>query len=303
LSYIQSPAGLDFQALADQFGWQFWGCDSGCCDWTPAAVQLTAGDLHARLPKGRERGKIQGATLVLRGPLQRDRLVLREQDLPPAAARLYITDCAIGELHFEGWMPPEISIWGRSHIGRITSSALAESARSNWSYRYLQQVRRLVVPPSPHVSSLLVADCAELESLRLEGFYPHLNQLQVRNLNRLKYLAAPYTGDAPQVNFEKGFRQIAELPSLRLLKMPGAALTDASFGEPPPNWPPPALYEVDVRDTDVSSEWLNRLAAVRTLRIVRIGQCRNISKETKSAFRQKRPDIQLDAQTLHRPQH
>ncbi len=301
LTYIQAPGRLDFQAMADQFGWQFWGCCSGCCDWTPAAVRLTAGDLHARLPKGRERGEIRGATLVLRGPLKRDRLVLREQDLPPAPARLYITDCAIGELHFEGWMPPEISIWGRSHVGRITSSAVAESARSNWSYRYLQQVRKLVVPPSPHLSSLLVADCTELESLRLEGFYPHLNQLQVSNLNRLKYLAAPYTGDAPQVNFENGFRQITELPSLRLLKMPGTALTDASFGEPSSSWPPPALYELDVRATEVSGDWLTRLADIPTLRIVRIGQCRKIREESKAMFRQSRPEIQLDDQTLHRP--
>lgn len=125
---------------------------------------------------------------------------------------------------------------------------------------------------------------------------------QVRNLDRLKYLAAPYTGDAPRTNFEKGFRQIAGLPSLRLFKMPGAALTDASFGEPSDSWPPPALYEVDVRDTGVTGAWLERLTTVPTLRIVRIGECWKISKESKSTFRQRRPDIQLDERTLHRPQ-
>jgi hypothetical protein len=125
--------------------------------------------------------------------------------------------------------------------------------------------------------------------------------LQVRNLDRLKYLAAPHTGDAPRMNLENGFRQIAGLPSLRLFKMPGAALTDASFGEPPTGWPPTSLYEMDVRDTEVTGAWLTRLAAIPTLRIVRIGECWKVSEEFKSAFRQNRPDIQLDEQTLHRP--
>lgn len=67
------------------------------------------------------------------------------------------------------------------------------------------------------------------------------------------------------------------------------------------DWPPKALKEVDLRDTPIEDACLYGLATIPSLRILRIGQCENLSHQAIESFRQERPDVELDMETEHRP--
>jgi hypothetical protein len=85
------------------------------------------------------------------------------------------------------------------------------------------------------------------------------------------------------------------MPALRLLKMPGTAISTlgvTSAGRQPLPASPP-LHEVDVRRTKIGDSWLEWLAGVRTLRVLRIGGCKQLSEPAITAFQQARPEVDV----------
>ena len=302
------------QVMADQFGWRFYGCSSGCCDTIPMGGDewtVEAGHLKPKAPTPVNYSDDQTPRVVrLRGPLQVDQLVLDKQELPPTADTLCLTDCHVEELHFRGWLPTSIRIWGDSEVACMLATDVDADARTSLLYFFLQGVTRLNVPASSYLSHVQVTECSSLESLRLDGFYPNLEQLDLSGVEHLQYLAAPYRGDAPRLAYPANSYWAANLPALRLLKMPGTAVGNTSLlpnqnansgerGEPlrfPPN-----LVEVDLRDTQINDAWLLCLAKLEHLKVVRMSECANLTEEGKAAFRRQRPDVELDEKTLHRP--
>ena len=179
--------------------------------------------------------------------------------MPPTVTNLYITDCQIQELRFEGWLPEKITVWCGSRIDKITASDEQEEAATELHYRFLDDsIRTLTAPASKHISRIAVHNC-ELETLRLVGFYPRLETVDLGELDQLKYLSAPYTGHAPKLTFPENMSWLAELPSLRLLKTPGTKFKSAASPDNSENWPPNSLKEVDLRETPIDNACLDGL--------------------------------------------
>lgn len=309
--YIEGDtcSSKDERVLADQFGWRFYGCSSGCCDTVSEfGVDATRSDIRSSYLQDLEVGmywdeyqRRQPTALRLHGPLDSGVLVIRKQSVPPTTANVYITDCRITRLHFEGWLPKRITVWGESRIDAITASQAPDDAMMELSYRHLDGVTELTVPASKYVSRIDVQDCDELESLRLYGFYPSLESMDLTGLGRLKYLYAPHTGDAPNLTFSADKPWLADLPTLRLLKAPGTQVARIAPGNKGGNWPPKALKEVDLRDTLIDDACLRDLATIPSLRVVRIGECDNLTYQAVRALRRARPEVQVDMESVHRP--
>jgi hypothetical protein len=88
---------------------------------------------------------------------------------------------------------------------------------------------------------------------------------------------------------------LVRLPALRLLKMPGTAINQLGVtlsGKRSVPAPPP-LHEVDVRRTKIDDPWLAWLTDVRTLRILRIAGCNQLSEQAIAAFRKARPEVKI----------
>jgi hypothetical protein len=302
------------QAMADQFGWRFYGCSSGCCDTVPVGgVQcaIIAGKLKPQAPGAVDHSEEKLLRAVrVRGPQRLERLVVDRRDLPATTDTLCLTDCHIDELHFKGWLPESVRIWGDSHLGKISVSHVADDARLSLRYHFLEGATALTVPASDRLSHVSVTECATLDSLRLDGFYPNLEQLELRGVEKLRYLSAPYRGDAPRLRYPDDSHWAENLPALRLLKVPGTlvgkkriTLDDGTLLKETTEGPriPPNVVEVDLRDTPIDDDWLMQLATFRHLEVVRIGECRNVTEKMKALFRKLRPSIKLDEQTVHRP--
>jgi hypothetical protein len=237
--------------------------------------------------------------------------VIDRSSVPPSADTLCLTDCHLDVLQLDGWLPESIRIWGDSHIGRITIADDPADAHTSLRYYFLDGATSLIVPASGRLSHVSVNGCSKLESLRLVGFYPNLQQLELRGVDRLRYLAAPYRGDAPRLEYPDDCHWGTNLSALRLLKAPGTAIgnkpvapkKDAHTGETieVPRFPP-SLVEVDLRDTQIGDDWLTELAKLQHLKILRIGECKNLSAKAKVAFRKERPDVELDEGSVHRPE-
>jgi hypothetical protein len=56
-------------------------------------------------------------------------------------------------------------------------------------------------------------------------------------------------------------------------------------------WPP--LHEVDLRRTRIDDQWLESLASVRALRILRIAGCTQLSDQAIAEFRRARPEVEV----------
>lgn len=300
--FVRGAGTGDAQAMADQFGWRFYGCSSGCCDTVPApAVEISTRDIQGERPRPSEVNDAAGA-VRLSGPIDLDRLVLRQAELSESPLeQLFITDCRINTLRLEGWAAKEIRFWGDCRIGRIESDVIPPDGESVWSYRYYDAARELIVPASRHLTALTVHDSQRLSSLKLMGHYPKLMKLNLQNVGGLRYLAAPYSGDAPLLDLSSSGDQLAALPKLRLLKLPGTAFCSASQDAMSEISLPPSLREVDLRATDIGGKDLLQLSSIPGLHIVRIAECRDVSEHAKAAFRRARPDVELDDTTLHRP--
>lgn len=300
------------QLIADQFGWTFRACDDIDPDKLPEigvwatlddvqrGLRLDAGVLQPLRADDADESNSPTA-LRLRGPIQEERLILRRQNVPSTAKNLYLTDCQVGELRFEGWLPKKITVWCDSRIDRITASGDQDEATTELHYRYLDDVTTLTVPASKQISRIAVHDCAKLETMQLVGFYPRLEAIDLGGLEQLKYLSTPHTGDAPNLAFPNDISWLAKLPSLRSLKAPGTKFKSALPRERNEYWPPKALEEVDLRKTPIDDSSLDGLATIPSLRILRIGQCENLTDRAVQAFRQKRPDVEIDMKTEHRP--
>lgn len=303
------------QAMADQFGWRFYGCLSGCCDTKPMKgieYAIDAGRLKRKQVefKSLSEDRVPRAVRV-RGSGWTDRLTICKQDVPPTADTLCLTDCRVEELQLKGWLPTSIRLWGDSLIGRITVSDVSADAKTELRYYFLEGETELTVPALPHLSRIEVVECPQLESLRLVGFYPNLETVKLAQLGRLKYLAAPYRGDAPKLEYLDNSEWARTLPMLRLLKLPGTAVGNASVAAKENGTPdrihgfpafPDSVREADLRDTHITDEWLKRLAEIPGLRVVRIGECTKLTKEGKAAFRKARPDVSVDEDSVHRPE-
>jgi len=325
--YVCDPTGYDnnVQEMADQFGWSFYGCSSGCCDTIgKAGVNWNSEDLDGdRLKAGTKMPeKVEGQEYLAEGqecrlevfrifgPIERDRLTIDARDFPRVPYSLYLTDCRIETLELVGWKPGLISLWGKSHLGKIVISDVPDDTNYSLQYHYLEGVKTLTVPESDRVSQIVVSNCRELDSLKLDGFYPKLEQVELRNLDRLKYFAAPYRGDAPRLQYPPNAHWGVSLPALRLLKLPGTAVGNETIEFPKnaqtgktmeePRFPP-SVVEVDLRDTPIDDEWLEHLAKLPKLKVLRIGECKNLTDEAKARFRKDRPDVKLDEVSVHRP--
>ena len=315
--YLQVPTPHDSiaQAMADQFGWRFYGCSSGCCDTKPMKgieYAIDAGRLKRKQVEFQSLSEDRVPRAVrVRGSGQVDRLVISKPDVQPTANTLCLTDCRIEELQLKGWLPTSIRIWGDSLVGRITVSDVSAEAKTELRYYFLEGEKELTVPALPHLSRIEVVECPQLESLRLVGFYPNLKTVKLAQLDRLKYLAAPYRGDAPKLEYLDDSQWAQNLPMLRLLKLPGTAVGNASVAAKENGTPdrirgfpafPDSVREADLRDTHITDEWLKRLAEIPGLRVVRIGECTKLTKEGKAAFRRARPDVSVDEDSVHRPE-
>jgi hypothetical protein len=246
-------------------------------------------------------GSDQPAVLRLSGPMDLDRLVLdRGPDANPTD-ELYITDCRIEELRFKYWVPSVITLCGFSNIQTLDFRDAPENTTVILRYQYLTEIASLTIPESEYVTRIEVRHCSDLQAFRLDGFYPNLESIHFEDVENLAYLAAPYQGDAPKLLFPTETNWLDDLPSLRLLKIPGTSIQCGSFLYEESGVLHRSLREIDIRDTTVNAEAFARLRSIPSLRVVRVGECPNLSRDAISDFRLARPDVNVDEESVHRP--
>lgn len=252
-------------------------------------------------------GTYWNGKLRIRVPIERDFLRIDRTHLPKRLQSLYLNNCKVKRLELVDCFLNEIGIFGSSRVDEVHFTDTAEKTREldenaplrNYSLVsfYFGNVEKLTIQSAPTLSAVLLRDCRELRSVRLVGDFPKLDTLYVRSAPTLMYVSAPHSGRAPLLRIGNGNvrGQLGRLPSLRLLKMPGTALSNFTSGtsQGGVSRPLPPLHEVDVRDTQVNDEWLEYLADIRSLRILRVAGCRNLTNEAVAAFRKARPEVEL----------
>ena len=309
-------------SLAREFEIGFAGaCSCGCMDEeAPKATPVSKNDF-----------KIQDDTLVLdddyghsldrtdRGiywngklricvPIERDFLRIVRSKLPKRLESLYLNNCKVKRLKLVDCYQNDIGIFGSSEVDEVyfTESAdKVEEPEENTPHRryksvafYFGNVEELTIESAPSLASLSLYDCRNLRSVQFLGEFPELESLYVQAAPKLTYLSAPYSGHAPllRISSHQSVRgQLGRLPSLRLLKMPGTALSNfiSRTSQGGVSGPLPPLYEVDVRRTQIDDQWLERLADVPSLRILRVAGCEKLTDEALAVFRKARPDVEL----------
>ena len=255
-----------------------------------------------------DRGIYWNGKLRIYVPIERDFLRIVRSHLPKRLESLYLNNCKVKRLELVDCYQNDIGIFGNSEVDEVyftESAEEAEEAEENTPQRryksvafYFGNVEELTIESAPSLSSLSLYDCRNLRSVRFLGDFPELESLYVKAAPELTHLSAPYSGDAPllRIGSHQSVReQLARLPSLRLLKMPGTALGNfasrTSRGDV--SGPLPPLHEVDVRRTQIDDQWLESLAEVPSLRILRVAGCENLTDEAVAAFRKARPDVEL----------
>lgn len=207
LSLPTSPFTPLAQAVADQFGWRFYGCSSGCCDTVPmggAEWTIEAGKLKRKPQSISHSDDRRVRTVRIRGPRQLERLVLDKHDLPPTVDTLCLTDCYLDELVLQGWLPESIRIWGNSHIGKLVVSGVAKDARTSLCYYFLDGRKTLTMPSSDRVVEVHVSECAALETLRLDGACPNLEVVRISECRNLTDEAkAAFRKQRPDVTLDE----------------------------------------------------------------------------------------------------
>ena len=289
-------------------------CGCGCCDIEPDNAVIIPDSrftveedrlvldkgflraLDAEQPPGGYNGHLR-----IRTPIRRRRLRIERAGLPKRLEGLYLNDCRVEHLEFVNCYIKEIGVFGTSDVANMhwmeTEKLLAECGETQprWPALYLPGVSELTFHSLPTRRSLQVKDCQRLRAIWLEGEFPNLKGLHLERLPKLRYVGAPYTGGAPNLHFSKDehfFRQLAQLPSLRLLKMPRTAIGSG----PPDSCLPtdmPPVHEIDLRKTQIGDPWLEQLAKIKTLRILRIGGCENLTTDGIIRFREARPEVEV----------
>ena len=255
-----------------------------------------------------DRGTYWNGKLRIYVPIQRDFLRIVRSHLPKRLESLYLNNCKVKRLELVDCFLNEIGVFGSSQVEEVHFTESADKAeepeenppsrRHNSVAFYFGHVEELTIQSAPSLSGMSLYDCRNLRSVRFLGEFPQLKSLYAQSAPKLTYLSAPYSGHAPLLRIgshRSVHQQLVGLPSLRLLKMPGTALGQLTSGiaRESVSGPLPPLHEVDVRRTQIDDQWLEYLADVRTLRVLRVAGCENLTDEGVAAFRKARPDVEL----------
>ena len=288
------------------------GCSCGCMDTErPEALVLKRDqftiqddrlvihpDVLAPLDLTRdETDESWGGKLRIAAPVHRKHLQIHRGDLPKRLTHLYLNDVQVDRLDLVDCLKEEIGVFDNSRVASLHIYESRDYDRDR--YRdpghpgvgiplYLGDVRELTIHSTRTLAGLSVYGCRTLSSLHLEGSFPRLTGLFVAEGPQLQYLAAPYSGSASKLQIS--FRTTKRLSRLRLLKAPGVpnpgigALLSDSHSHPP-------LREVDVRRSGIEDKYLDLLAEVPTLRILRIADCEDLTPQGIARFKSARPEV------------
>jgi len=139
----------------------------------------------------------------------------------------------------------------------------------------MQGVQSLRMESAPRVWKLHLQ--GDAEAIRLDGSFPKFNYATVIS-EQLRYLCIPYSGSAPAFQVTQELTALWQLPELRLLKIPATTENDAFWADHcSPDIKPPPLHEIDLRGTDAGDGVLKSLARLKTLRILNISDCPNMT--------------------------
>lgn len=307
------------ESLAREFEIGFAGaCSCGCMDEeAPKATVVSKSqfkiqddalvlDDDFRYSLDRTDGGVYwNGSLRIHVPIERDFLRIARSHFPKRLESLYLNNCKVKRVELVDCFRIGIGIFGSSQVDEVHFTESADKPEENTPHGrynsvalYFGDVNELTIQHAPSLASLSLYDCRKLRSVRFLGKFPELQSLYVKSAPKLTYLCAPHSGHAPLLrigNYQSVREQLGRLPSLRLLKAPGTALgkftSRTSRGEVVGPLPP--LHEVDVRGTQIEDEWLEVLAVVRSLRILRIAGCKNLTDEAVAAFRKARPDVEV----------
>lgn len=318
---FDSPlGGPERQAMADQFNW-FLDIGCGCCgdepmrgiDWWPEDI------ISGRLQKKEVKKPEFSRSLRIRGPVKSDRLTIDIADIPSLSDTVCLTDCQIKTLEFKGWVPKSLRIWKNSSIEKILFTETPtdqQNAELEIGYYFLEDQKGLTIPASKHLTKVIVAQCDQLELVILKGNYPNLTTVELRELDKLSNFRAAqisYYTNAPQhaspyirpnisalkLKYPTGLRFGDNLPLLHILNLSGITISTAAereankqvkvFPKPkqPSPWFPKTVTSVDLRNTDITDEWLEQLATLPSLRILYIKGCTKLTAPALNTFRTK----------------
>lgn len=283
-------------------------CSCGCLDVRPVkATQVP--DYQLGIVDGRlamapsvkaelDTKRLEG--LRITSKLEADTLVIDRRDLPVRLSALYLNDCHARRLELiDCGHLTSIGVFGTSEVGEVVlrNTSPAQNARLHSSMLILGGVGKLAIEDVPEITQLTLNECSRLTSVQLLGDFPNLTRVHFDYAPHLKYLSLPHRGEAKQLQFlnSDGHNGVlSRLPALRLLKLPGTTMNDNSSPYQSQIEPPlPPLVEVDLRSTPITDTWLARLAQVRSLKILRVKDCRKLTGDGLAEFRRVRPDVKV----------
>lgn len=225
-------------------------------------------------------------TFRVADPIRRHLLIVRAADV--GGHRLIVADCVAKRVELHGTLN-ECGLFGKIDELVLRDSPSPQTG-NGWINLHCNGVASIRVETSKSLTALSLHGISN--SLRFVGSFPKLKGLEVSRAD-FQYLAAPFSGSAPQLKLSGGLRAIDGHERLRFLKLPGTAIDDKSWFANRHDFAlsPPPLYEIDLRQTQISDAVLDDLQQVSTLRILKLHDCPNVTNQGIKRLQNKIPGL------------
>ena len=219
-------------------------------------------------------------------PIDRRKLVIDASKIA-AERSIYLSKCLVDE----------VVLIPSSHEAGIFGSVETLSVQSGTTEIrgasvYCHGVTDVIFESSNNILGANLS--GDIRSIRFNGDFPKFENLSLAT-DKLKYLSVPHQGSAPRFTIEGGWKRLGQCRNLRLLKIPGTNVSDATWLRP--NWQSPTMppiHELDLRGTAIGDAVLEDIASLKSLKILKLSGCKNVTAAGIKELSKTLPDLRIE---------
>ena len=281
------------QSVANEFGITMAGeCSCGCMDVTPVSGQplpaerfTFANDTIRILPAAPGTEEPVWRELVLEKDFAAETISVDLSRHNPATP-IHIHGFACETLNIKG-LPQNLGVYG--DFQKVVLEPGGSAARSNL---FFSATNDLVIHAKPTLQSLTVH--GEATSIHFSGSFPRLESVPLVECAPT-YFSVPHSGECPAYHFSDSALRIETLRNLRLLKIPYTSTVDADIPDlVSDSASVPPLIEVDLRGCNISDVTVEKLAGLKSLRILKVAGCELVTDGVLKRLKEALPNLRID---------